>query len=157
VPSDLLLRSTSVDLMLCRVTATDRSGVIATMAARLAEIDPGVEPERIQQVALSREEIESTAIGEGVALPHARTDGVQSTRLCVATLARPVDWDAWDDLPVRVVFLILGSRRVPAQQLRVLADVSGLVRQRGLVERIAAAEDPVAMYEAIRSACTRQA
>lgn len=142
--------------MLCRIEASDRAGVIAAMARRLAEVDPRVDAERVEQVALSREEIESTAIGEGVALPHARTDGVPSTRLCVATMAGPVEWDAWDHSPVRVVFLILGSRRNPAHQLRVLADVSHLVRHAGLVDRIAEAMDARSMYEAIRSASTRQ-
>ena len=156
MPSATLLRCTSPDLMLCRIVAPDRAAVIGAMARRLAQVDPRVDPQRIEQVALSREEIESTAIGEGVALPHARTDGVGSTRLCVATLAEPVDWDAWDDHQVRVVFLILGSRQAPAQQLRVLADVSLLVRHAGLVDRLGEAADGAAMYAAIRSASTRQ-
>lgn len=91
-----------------------------------------------------------------MALPHARTDGVPSTRLCVATLSEPVDWDAWDEHPVRVVFLILGSRQAPAHQLRVLADVSHLLRHGDLVDRLIAAGDAASMYEAIRSALTGQ-
>lgn len=155
--SELLLRSTSVDLMLSRLGAGNRAEVISALSDRLASVDPAVDAAFIRGVALAREEIESTGIGEGVALPHARTDGVQSTRLCVATLADPVDWGSYDEVEVRVVFLILGSRRAPAQQLRVLADVSGLVRQPGLIEELLQAADERAMYAAIRSASMRKA
>ncbi len=155
--STLLLHSTSVDLMVCGLQAADRSEVISSLAKRLAETDHGVDADFISGVALAREEIESTGIGDGVALPHARTDGVQSTRLCVATLAEPVDWGAYDEVAVRAVFLILGSRRAPAQQLRVLADVSGLVRQVGFVDELVASANEAGMFEAIRSASTRKA
>ncbi|RKZ12920.1 hypothetical protein DRQ32_02690 [bacterium] len=153
----LLLRSTSPELMACRLDAPDRAAVISALADRLAEVDPGVDSEQIQRVALAREEIESTAIGDGVALPHARTDGVAAIRLCVATLARPVDWAAFDGVGVQAVFLIMGSRRAPAQQLRVLADVSGLLRSGGLRDELLAAADAAALYAAIRSASTRKA
>jgi len=143
--------------MVCRLQAADRAAVISALTTRLADLDPGVDAEFINGVALAREEIESTGIGEGVALPHARTEGIQSTRLCVATLAEPVEWNAYDEIGVRAVFLILGSRRAPAQQLRVLADVSGLVRQAGFIGELLAAEDETAMYEALRSASTRKA
>lgn len=155
--SVLLLRSTAPDLMMCRLTAPDRAAVIAAMARRLAEVDPRIDAEHIERVALAREEIESTGVGDRVALPHARTDGVQSTRLCIATLAEPIDWQSYDERPVEAVFLILGSRRAPAQQLRVLADVSGLVRQSGFVDALVAARDAAAMHAAVRSASTRQA
>jgi PTS system nitrogen regulatory IIA component len=155
--SSLLLRSTGAELMLCRIEAPDRALVIAAMARQLAKVDPGVDAEQIQEVALAREEIESTGIGDRVALPHARTDAVQSTRLCIATLAAPVEWQSYDERPVEVAFLILGSRRAPAQQLRVLADVSGLVRQPGFVDELLSTEDSAAMYQAVRSASTRQA
>jgi mannitol/fructose-specific phosphotransferase system IIA component (Ntr-type) len=153
--SALLLKSTSADLMMCRVEAADQAGVIRAMARQLAAFDAGVDPLQVEQVALAREEIESTGIGGRVALPHARTDAVHSTRLCIATLAAPVEWDSYDDKPVEVVFMILGSRRAPAHQLRVLADVSGLVRQRGFVDRLLEAADSIAMYEAVRSALVR--
>ena len=154
--SALLLRCTALDLMICRLEAPDRAAVVSAMAKRLAEVDPQIDAEHIERVALAREEIESTGIGERVALPHARTDGVQSTRLCICTLADPVEWQAYDERPVEAVFMILGSRRAPAQQLRVLADVSGLVRQPSFVDQLVAASDAAAMHAVLRSASTRQ-
>lgn len=155
--SSLLLRSTSPGLMICRLTAADRAAVISAMARQLATVDPAIDAEQIKQVALAREDIESTGIGDRVALPHARTEAVHSTRLCIATLAEPVEWQSYDERPVEAVFLILGSRRAPAQQLRLLADVSGLVRQRGFVDELLAARDAATMFEAVRSAMVRQA
>ena len=154
--SALLLRSTAPDLMICRLDAPDRAAVVSAMAKRLAEVDPQIDAQHIERVALAREEIESTGIGDRVALPHARTDGVQSTRLCICTLADPVEWQAYDERPVEAVFMILGSRRAPAQQLRVLADVSGLVRQPSFVDQLVAASDAAAMHAVLRSASTRQ-
>ena len=143
--------------MICRLVAADRASVISALTTRIAALDSGVDADFIRGVALAREEIEGTGIGDGVALPHARTEGVQSTRLCVATLEQSVDWNSYDEIPVSTVFLILGSRRAPAQQLRVLADVSGLVRQPGFLEGLLAATDESAMYEALRSASARKA
>lgn len=155
--SGALLRSTSPRLMICRLVAPDRTAVIGALVERLAALEPGVDREQIERVALAREEIESTAIGDGVALPHARTDGAPSTRLCLATLATPVEWGAFDGAPVEVVFLIVGRRRAPARQLRVLADVSRLLRQPGLTESLLAATDAAGLHAAIRAASTRQA
>ena len=98
--TSLLLKSTSADLMLCRLEAPDRAAVIAAMARQLAKVDPAVDAGQIQEVALAREGIESTGIGDRVALPHARTDAVHSTRLCIATLATPVEWKSYDERPV---------------------------------------------------------
>lgn len=150
--SSLLLRSTSADLMLCGLEAPDRASVIAAMARQLAKVDPAVDGGQIQEVALAREGIESTGIGDRVALPHARTDAVRSTRLCIATLASPVEWQSYDEHPVEAVFLILGSRRAPAQQLRVLADVSGLVRQEGFVDALLGASDAQSMMDVVKAA-----
>jgi mannitol/fructose-specific phosphotransferase system IIA component (Ntr-type) len=138
--------------MLCGLEAPDRASVIATMARRMAEVDPAVDAGQIQEVALAREGIESTGIGDRVALPHARTDAVHSTRLCIATLASPVEWKSYDEHPVEAVFLILGSRRAPAQQLRVLADVSGLVRQEGFVDALLGASDSQSMMDVVKAA-----
>ena len=150
--TSLLLRSTSADLMICRLEAPDRASVIAAMARQLAAVDPGVDAGQIQEVALAREGIESTGIGDRVALPHARTDAVQSTRLCIATLATPVEWKSYDERPVEAAFLILGSRRAPAQQLRVLADVSGLVRQEGFVDALLGADTSTVMMDVVKAA-----
>lgn len=150
--TSLLLRSTSADLMMCRLEVPDRASVIAAMARQLAAVDPGVDAGQIQEVALAREGIESTGIGDRVALPHARTDAVQSTRLCIATLATPVEWQSYDERPVEAAFLILGSRRAPAQQLRVLADVSGLVRREGFVDQLLGAADAQAMMGVVEAA-----
>jgi mannitol/fructose-specific phosphotransferase system IIA component (Ntr-type) len=155
--SSILIRSTSVDLMVCRLQAADPAAVISALVSRIANLDPGIDEDAIHRVAMAREDIEGTGIGDGVAIPHARTEDAHLTRMCVATLAEPVDWKAFDEIPVRTVFLILGSRRVPAQQLRVLADVSGLVRRAGFVEELLAAADEAAMYEALRSASMRKA
>jgi mannitol/fructose-specific phosphotransferase system IIA component (Ntr-type) len=154
--SSLLLRSTSADLMICHLGAPDRAAVIAAMAQQLASVDPGIDAGQIVEVALAREQIESTGIGDRIALPHARTDAVRSTRLCIATLASPVEWKSYDDQPVEAAFLILGSRRAPAQQLRVLADVSGLVRREGFVDELLAASDPAAMMDVVRVASVQQ-
>ena len=83
--------------------------------------------------------------------------GLTAVALAIGASLLLLEWNAYDEIGVRAVFLILGSRRAPAQQLRVLADVSVLVRQPGFLEGLLAATDESAMYEALRSASTRKA
>ena len=113
---------------------TDKGGIIDAVVA-LLEGAPGVgDLQRVREDVERRETLMSTGVGKGLALPHARSTGVSSTVAAFATTAEPVDYDAFDDQPVRLVLLLVGPdaergthvqpvdhRRSPALQPRALA------------------------------------
>lgn len=85
----------------------------------------------IAEVVFARERERTTAMGEGVALPHARVSGLEGAVFCLARLRDPVDFDAPDGVPVRLVLLIVVNADDPELALQVMARFSKLCREVG--------------------------
>ncbi len=80
--------------------------------------------ERVRKAVLEREARMSTGIGHGVALPHAKVDAVEDTLVAFAVTAEPIDFEALDGEPVRLVFLLVSPAHSPGQHIRLLGRVS---------------------------------
>lgn len=83
--------------------------------------------ERLQTVIGDRERLMSTGIGNGVALPHGKTDVLDHSIVAVATLASPIDFDSLDDKPVSIIILLVGPESNVGVHLRLLSRISRLV------------------------------
>jgi PTS system nitrogen regulatory IIA component len=95
----------------------------------------------------AREELGSTGIGDGVAIPHARLEGLRTLFGLFAHLERPIDFAAIDDKPVDLVFLLLSPTGADSDHLAALASVSRRLRDRSLAERLRATHNPGALYD----------
>lgn len=84
--------------------------------------------EAILKTLLEREQLGSTGVGEGVAIPHGKIEGLSRIVGLLARLENPVDFDAVDDQPVDLVFLLLAPANATAAHLKALAKVSRLLR-----------------------------
>lgn len=96
-------------------------------------------PEEVLRAALEREAHGTTAVGDGVAIPHARCSGVREPVLAVARLDRGVDWDAPDSQPVRLVFLIAVPEEAGKQHLKILARIARALTTSGFREGLLSA------------------
>ncbi len=146
-----LLNFTGPELAFARLGLGRREDVVRLMVERLAEEGHTADSSRLAREVLSREEVETTGIGGGIAIPHARSETVARSHVSVATLAAPVDWNSVDGEPVDLVFLLVSSRELPGEQLRILARISKLVRIDSFLDDLRAAETPAAVYKAIQS------
>ena len=102
--------------------------VLREMAMSLAKVEPQIEAERLLEVLLEREALQSTGIGEGVAIPHGKLAGLD--RL-VATFARSVpgvDFDSIDGQPSHHFFLLVVPEHSGGQYLKALARISRFFR-----------------------------
>ena len=135
----------SPDAVLASVKATGKKALLADLASRGAPL-LGVEERRLFDRLLERERLGSTGIGGGIAIPHARLASVTQPRGLFARLGHPVDFDAIDDRPVDLVFLLVAPEGAGADHLKALARVSRLLRDRGLVEKLRATEGAEALY-----------
>jgi nitrogen PTS system EIIA component len=91
------------------VTGTDREAAIRAAVERLP-LGPGADREMLVEVMLAREAAGSTAVGDGIAIPHVRAPVVQNgvqPAVALCTLARPVDFGARDGKPVHTLFLLV--------------------------------------------------
>ncbi|MBI3117191.1 MAG: cation:proton antiporter [Candidatus Hydrogenedentes bacterium] len=94
------------------------------------------DPESVAEGVWRREQIMSTSLGGGVAVPHARLDGLKTPAIVLGISKTGIDFDAADGELVHVVCLILTPRDNPDQQIDVLADIARTFRRPGLLERV---------------------
>ena len=108
--------------------------------AEAAGLATGVEPGRVLDALLARERLGTTGLGEGVAIPHARIEGLKELIGFFARLARPVDFDALDGEPVDLVFLLLAPDVVGVDHLKALARIARVMRDPVLCAALRAAK-----------------
>ncbi len=94
------------------------------------------EPEKVLEDLQVREKIMSTGIGQGVAIPHAQSEGVPRTHLSLWRPASPVEFDAMDKQPVDLIFMILGPRGIGNEHVKILAKISRLLHGSDFRDRL---------------------
>ena len=100
---------------------------------------------------LQREELGSTAIGEGVAIPHCKMKGVKNPIILLAISKKSVDFQSLDGKPSNIFFLVVSSPENPSLNLQILAAIASLVRKSGsLLKKILNAANISAILEIIR-------
>ena len=141
--------------ILDRLEVRDKAQLLADIARHAADA-AGLDPKAVLSALNAREELGSTGVGHGVALPHARIAGLPQLLGLFARLARPIDFAAVDDQPVDLVFLILIPTTAGNEYLAALSAVSRRLRDRDVVRRLRTADGAAALYELL-AAPTRSA
>lgn len=106
----------------------------------------GIACRDIVVAAVERERLGSTGVGNGVALPHARLDGIDHVSAVFVKLATPLSFDAVDDRDVDLVAFLLAPENAGGSHLRALAKVSRLLRRQEMRQRLRAAPNAEALY-----------
>ena len=132
---------------------SDKEGLFHELARSLAAglERPGLE-ERIEEALWAREATQNTSMGLGLAMPHATVDEVDRTWLAVLTTAAPVDFRSADGAAVDVVFVTIGPPSDRATHLKLLAGMSRLVLEGGLLDRLRAATGDEELEASLRAA-----
>ncbi len=99
---------------------------------------------------MEREALGTTAIGEGVAIPHARVRGLESPVVSLFRFKRGVPFGALDNTPVYLIFLVLAPEEATEIHLRALAQITSLLRDQKMKESLLAAPGPKEMYHLLR-------
>lgn len=128
----------------------DKSDAIEALASLFAPSLGGDAP-TIHKVLSDREELQSTGIGDGVAIPHGFLDGVERQTSAMICCPAGIDFQSIDGRPVTLIVGVLGPRKSTGEHLRVLARVSRLLRDGSFRARLLAAVDPAALYQTIVS------
>ena len=106
----------------------------------------GLDAHEVTDALIERERLGSTGFGKGIAIPHAKLDGVAGVRGLVAQLARPIDFNAVDGLPVDLLFILLSPADAGADHLKALASVSRALRDDRVTDRLRGARSDAALY-----------
>jgi mannitol/fructose-specific phosphotransferase system IIA component (Ntr-type) len=118
--------------------ATDKEGVIREIVGRLrdARALAANDCESVIKAILSREELGSTGIGRGVAVPHTRHPSVDKLVACIATSKKGVDFASLDDQPAFVFFLLISPPNQPGPHLRALDNAARYMRDDKFVDSL---------------------
>ncbi|MFT4793365.1 MAG: PTS system nitrogen regulatory IIA component [Paracoccaceae bacterium] len=139
---ELLIAPGSVAPM---VRASSKKQLLHDLAGRVAEVE-GLDARAVFDALMERERLGATGMGRGVAIPHARMEGVTQIRGYFARLDRGVDFDAPDGVPVDLLFVLLAPENAGADHLRALAKVSRLLRDEGRCTKLRSTSDASAIF-----------
>jgi len=147
----LLGSLTRPDLVFPGLPAADRQDVLRALADRVAERGLVKSGEELFQKLWEREQLGSTGIGNGIAIPHCKLPGLSRGIVAVGLIeGQGADFGAADGQPVRVLFLVVSPSGSPAEHLQILAAISRWVRAAGHAEKIAGLSDPTAVYDLLQ-------
>ena len=127
--------------------------LLADVAAKAYGLDPVV----VAAQLAARERLGTTGFGGGIAIPHARIEGLDAVRGVMMRLDRPIDFAAVDDSPVDLVFMLLSPVNAGAEHLKALARVSRRLRDRGFTAKLRGAGSADALYALLAGTEARDA
>lgn len=134
------------DAVVTGISVTSKKHLLQELSKRICRLTEGLNEREIFDILLQRERLGSTGVGNGVAIPHGRLDNLDRSHGFFIRLDKPVDFDAIDDKPVDLIFLLLAPEGAGADHLKALARVTRLFRDKDQREKLRGTEDPEAIY-----------
>lgn len=136
--------------------AKNKKQALQELAQRAGNLT-GVEARDIVETLLQREQLGSTGIGRGIAIPHGRVPALRRIVSVFARLDEPIEFGALDHEPVDLIFLLLAPEHAGADHLKALARISRLLREPASIERLRASKDRAALYSVLTQSAVHAA
>jgi PTS system nitrogen regulatory IIA component len=137
------------DAVILNLEAGSKREVLAEMAGALAKVEPQIEADRLLEVLLEREALQSTGIGEGVAIPHGKMAGFDRLVASFARSPEGVDFDSIDGQGTHHLFLLVVPEHSGGQYLKALARISRFFRDPAFRQQLTDAETSQDVLRAI--------
>ena len=130
--------------------AQDKESALRELAAHLSRNSSAVpaSDEQVVHALLERERLGSTGVGEGVAIPHAKIPGLQQLVACFGRARRGVAFDAIDQQPVTLIFVLLVPENSAGAHLKALARISRLLKNEGFRGQLLKLDSQQELYKA---------
>jgi mannitol/fructose-specific phosphotransferase system IIA component (Ntr-type) len=132
--------------------AGTKDALLQEMVALLDETGALRDGEDVLRAVQRREDLLSTGIGSGVAIPHGKAESIPHLMMAAGVTRGPVDFDALDGEPVRLVFLLVGPEVAAGPHVKALSRISRLVRRDALRSRLVEARSPQEFLQIIQEA-----
>src|SRR5438445_9500610 len=142
--------------VVAQLRAANKKSALQELAKRAASMT-GLAERTIYDVLLERERLGSTGIGMGIGIPHGKLSGLAKLYGIFARLERPVPFEAIDDQPVDLIFLLLAPESAGADHLKALAQASRLMRNRAICEKLRGTDNADALYALLVDRASSQA
>lgn len=125
--------------------------------ARVASQSTDIADRSVFDVLLEREKLGTTGVGSGIAIPHAKLPELKTVQGVFARLDEPIEYDAIDDQPVDLMFLLLAPEDAGADHLKALARVSRMMRDHAKCAKLRGSDDRDALYALLTDSAASKA
>ncbi len=139
-----------------KLHATSKKQALQELAKHAAAMT-GLHERTIFDVLLERERLGTTGVGNGIAIPHGKLPGIDRLYGLFARLETPIDFDAIDEQPVDLIFMLLAPENAGADHLKALASVSRAFRDRQTLAKLRGARSRDALYALLTGGDARDA
>jgi len=127
-----------------------KNEVIDAMIDLVASSPKVTDKEKVRKAIFEREEIMSTGVGNGFAIPHGKTEAVADIVAAFAVTAKPIDYQSLDEKPVRLVFLLVGKDNLVGPHIKLLSRISRLMNKEEFRKRLLDMKSPREILDAFR-------
>ncbi len=133
------------------IEAADKEGILKELVDVLADVkDLGADRKTIVKALSERESLGSTGIGQGIAIPHGKTERVKELVAVLGISRKGINFDALDGEPVYIFFLLVAPKDTAGPHLKALAQISRLLRDSYFCELMRRCQSPDELYELIK-------
>jgi PTS system nitrogen regulatory IIA component len=132
------------------LTATNKKGVLEELTAALAKSNKVKDAQATVEILLEREKLGSTGIGQGIAIPHAKTEQTSQVTAAFGLSRRGVQFDALDGEPVYIFFLLVAPPDAAGLHLKALARISRLLKDKFFRQSLREVKDSAEVIKIIR-------
>ena len=137
------------EMIVPALVARDKPGLLEELAAHVASQNAKIDRTALTRVLIDREQLASTAIGEGVAIPHGKMSAVSEIVACLGRAPGGVDFDSMDGQPTFLFFVLVAPENSTGAHLKALARTSRVFKDAEFRRRLLDAPDADAMYRVI--------
>ena len=141
----------SQERIIPNMKSRDKKGVIDELAQAVADTT-SAENAEVAKVLLEREQLGSTGIGDGIAIPHGRLSSIDSIIMGFGSSEQGIEYDAIDNNPVNIFFLLLTPENSTGGHLKVLAQISKLLKNKQFKINLSNAKSTQEVLEIIQEA-----
>jgi nitrogen PTS system EIIA component len=138
------------DLVLPDLAGRSKTDVLIELATAVAGQHPELDRERLVPALEDRERLNSTALGDGVAIPHGKLSGIKRVFAAFARSKQGVDFHSLDGEPTHLFFLLVAPEDSAGAHLKALARISRLLKDENFRARLIRAPDATALFDTIR-------
>ena len=138
------------ELVVAELAATTKAGVLDELASLAASRHPEIDRARLIEALDEREKLNSTALGEGVAIPHGKLPGLRRVFAAFGRSPAGVDFQSLDGKPTHLFFLLVAPEESAGAHLKALARISRLLKDEGFRSRLRTAPDAESLFRTIR-------
>ena len=138
---------TRPELIFSELPGGEGTQILRALADRIAAQGLVRSPEELFQKLWEREQLGSTGIGSGIAIPHCKLANLKKGVVAIGLAPEGVEFGAVDGQPVRLFFVVVSPVESPAEHLQILAAISRWIKTGQHAERILELRDPAAIYD----------